>query len=397
MIFKFSDITGKELYEKSSVAFVLGKYDIFINMVADKFKGLCVDSSSGEAVKDLVGSEFGLSSDEGSTSTSVDFNTFMNVSSIPNINGKWYCKVELNSLNKKQKEKMLRYIKSPSKNGILVLVSNDWQVYREYLNNRVIKSSSQIGLVQLTYPYRDTLIEIVKELFGAEGMKISVDATEVFITKMSKAYDEYESVIKGIKEQHTSDEMINIAQLREYMRGIEYFDIDDFLCEVIKPLSSEVVTGRKRIVKVMAVLADELGAKKLVYTMLSKVNEMIEYRININNGIIPIGVRYFFGDVIKELGSKYEKVNEWVFRKKADLASQTSLRDWEYMQLILKSALEDKMLSESEAEMRCKKALYELCTRSVLTESRINNIIGAENVLDYDINELNKIKYTEEM
>ena len=397
MVFKFSDITGKELYEKSSVAFVLGKYDIFINMVADKFKGLCVDSSSGESVKDLVGSEFGLSSDEGSTSTSVDFNTFMNVSSIPNINGKWYCKVELNSLNKKQKEKMLRYIKSPSKNGILVLVSNDWQVYREYLNNRVIKSSSQIGLVQLTYPYRDTLIEIVKELFRAEGMKISVDAAEVFITKMSKAYDEYESVIKGIKEQHTSDEMINIAQLREYMRGIEYFDIDDFLCEVIKPLSSEVVTGRKRIVKVMAVLADELGAKKLVYTMLSKVNEMIEYRININKGIIPIGVRYFFGDVIKELGSKYEKVNEWVFRKKADLASQTSLRDWEYMQLILKSALDDKMLSESESEMRCKKALYELCTRSVLTESRINNIIGAENVLDYDINELNRIKYTEEM
>lgn len=397
MVFKFSDITGKELYEKSSVAFVLGKYDIFINMVADKFKGLCVDRGSGESVKDLVGSEFGLSSDEGSTSTSVDFNTFMNVSSIPNINGKWYCKVELNSLNKKQKEKMLRYIKSPSKNGILVLVSNDWQVYREYLNNRIIKSSSQIGLVQLTYPYRDTLIEIVKELFEAEGMKISVDATEVFITKMSKAYDEYESVIKGIREQHTSDEMINIAQLREYMRGIEYFDIDDFLCEVIKPLSSEVVTGRKRIVKVMAVLADELGAKKLVYTMLSKVNEMIEYRININKGIIPIGVRYFFRDVIKELGSKYEKINEWVFRKKADLASQTSLRDWEYMQLILKSALDDKMLSESESEMRCKKALYELCTRSVLTESRINNIIGAENVLDYGMNELNKIKYTEEM
>ena len=56
---------------------------------------------------------------------------------------------------------------------------------------------------------------------------------------------------------------------------------------------------------------------------------MIDYRTMINKGYITINIRYIFSDVVKLLGkdNKYAKVNEWVFRRKADLASLTSLRD----------------------------------------------------------------------
>lgn len=397
MQYKFSDIFNDDMYNKNDVAFIFGKYNLFINMVSDKFKDKCISKEEFE-ISNEVEDEFGLSvtSSNGDMSTSVDFNTFMEVNSVPNINGKWFCKVDLNTLTKKQKEKMLKYLKSPSENGLLVLVSNDWQVYREYLSNRLINSSSKIASIQVTFPYKETLIGIVKQLFEQRGMRISFPAIDMFIVKMSSAYDEYEQVIDSIREQHTSKDEITQAQLRVYMKGIEHFDIDDFLTEVIKPLSSEVVNGRKKVVKIMAILEDELGAKKLVYTMLNKINEMIDYRVLINKGIIPIGVKYFFKDVIDELGGKngkYGKVNEWTFRKKAALASQTSLRDWVYMKIILSKAIENKMMSDSEIEIQCKKALYELCTRSVLTEDRINNIIGVSNILDKSIEDIDKIKF----
>lgn len=397
MRYNFSDITNKELYGRS-VLFVLGKHNLFINMVTDKVKELCTNDNL--SVTDSISGEFGLDNSDDITSTSVDFNTFMEVNSVPNINGKWYCKVDITSLTKKQKDRMLKYIKAPSKNGVLVLVSNDWIVYREYLNNRFIASSRDIALIQLTFPHRDTLKILVKKMFKRKGMEINTGAIEMFIIKMSTAYDEYEQVIDTIKEQHSSSEEIEPKQLKVYMKGIEHFDIDDFIVELLKPMSSGKVDGRKKVVRVMAVLQDELGARKLLYSVLNKINEMIEYRILINSGIIPVGIKYFFGDVIKDLGGekgKYGKVNEWTFRKKAELASRTSLRDWEYMRIILSRAIENKIGTESEIELRCQKALYELCTRSVLTESRINNIIGASNILEKGIDDINRVRYTEEV
>ena len=39
------------------------------------------------------------------------------------------------------------------------------------------------------------------------------------------------------------------------------------------------------------------------------------------------------------------------------------------------------------------RVLYSLITRSVLNESRLNNDIAVENILDYDINYINSIRY----
>jgi hypothetical protein len=102
--------------------------------------------------------------------------------------------------------------------------------------------------------------------------------------------------------------------------------------------------------------------------------------------------------VINGLGgenSKYGKMSEWKFRSKAILASQTSLRDWEYMKLILNKAIENVKISDAEMDIKCQRALYDLCTRSVITADRVNNIIGIDDVLDKGLRYIDKVVFDE--
>ena len=393
MRYSFQDILNKEIYTDTRVIFLFGKYNIFINIVADEFMLTCMENNRVENVSNSVSSEFGFNeTEEEIVSTSVDLSTFFEVVTVPNINGKWFCKAELDTITKKQKEHLLRYIKEPNENGVLVITSNNWLVYKEFLNNRVLGTSKVSSIMQLNFPYRNVLKDMVKQLFQDRGIKIDSDAADFFILRMNKSYDEYEIIIDEIRNQHTEADL-SLKDIKVYMKGIERFDIDDFIREIVKPLPNSKADGKK-VLKIMVALEDELGAKNLVYQLIKKVDEMIEYRLLINKGIIPIGIKYFFGDVIKQLGGeqgKYGKVNEYTFRKKADLASQTSLRDWEYIKLILTKAIEDNKISDSEMELKCQRALYEMCNRSILSASRINNILGIENILNNDIEALYKI------
>ena len=78
------------------------------------------------------------------------------------------------------------------------------------------------------------------------------------------------------------------------------------------------------------------------------------------------------------------------------MASRTSLRDWEYMKLILSKAIENNRMSEDEMDAKCQKALYELSTRSVLKADRLNNIICVDNILTKKLDNINKIIYKEQ-
>lgn len=393
MVYSFKDILNKEIYTNTRVMFLLGKYNIFINIVADEFKFTSIENNKIDGFSNTVSTEFGFNeTEEEIASTSVDLNTFFEVVGVPNINGKWFCKTELDTITKKQKEQLIRYIKEPNENGVLIITSNNWLVYKEFLNNRILGASKVSSLMQLNFPYRNVLKDIVKQLFNDKGIKIDGDAADFFIMRMNKAYDEYEMVIDDIRNQHEGSEL-SLKDIKVCMKGIERFDIDDFMHEIVKPLPNNKADGKK-VLKIMVALEEEMGAKNLVYQMIKKVDEMIEYRLLINKGIIPIGIKYFFGDVISQLGGqqgKYGKVNEYTFRKKADLASQTSLRDWECIKMILVGAIDDNKMTDNELELKCEKALYEICNRSVLSVSRINNILGIENILNNDIENIYKV------
>ena len=385
MKYNFKDMLNAEIYENSRVIFILGRYNIFNNIVEDEFRERCREESQFNTSVSIA-DEFGFGRETNTTEVSsvnsVDLNTFLEVVGVPSINGKWYCKVDLASLNKKQKEALLKYAKEPSENGIVVAVSNDWTVYKDLLKNRMLIYSKLSNILELGFPNREVLKVLVKQLFQEKNINIDNAAIDFFIMRMSRAYNEYEEVIEDISTQH-GEGNLELKQIKGYMKGIEYFTVEDFMQEIVKPLSSDK-TNSKKILKMMISLQDELGAKRLEYDILKQLNDLIELRVLINTGYIPIGINYFYKDVIESIGgekSKFGKMAEWQFKKKVYLASQTSLRDWEYMSIILKKAIENIKISDTEMELKCQKALYELCTRSVITEDRLNNIIGVDNIL----------------
>ena len=398
MKYSFKEILNAEIYESTRVMFVLGKYVWFNNMVCDTLKYMCIDQENQFNAAIGIGDEFGVQEDTtgDSLSNSVDFATFMEVIGVSSIKGKWYCRTEYSTLTKKQKEQLFKYIKEPSDNGILVITSDDWMQYKDILKNRILSFSKVSHVMQLSFPNKQILKGIVAQSFSEKGIEIESAAVDFFIMRMSTAYDKYEEQINTIVDTH-KEPVLTAKDLKVYMKGIENFIVDDFISELVKPMVSDK-TNSKKVLKIMMALEDEFGAKNLVYQLLKKIDEYIEYRLLINTGYIPIGINYFYKDIIQKLPDpkKYEKVNEWVFRKRAETASLTSLRDWEYMKIILNKAIENIKIPEEELDIKCQRALYELATRSVMTPDRLNNVIGVDNILRKKLKELDMVIYSEE-
>lgn len=399
MQYSFKDMLNTAIYENTAVMFVVGKYVIFNNMIGDTLKQICIDADVDYESTVSISDEFGLGRDDNDEvwSNTVDFNTFLDVIGVSSINGKWFCRTDLSLLNKKQKERLNEYIKNPSDNGILVITSTDWQVYREYLRNRTLRISKKSHLIQLGFPNRNILKQIVKQMFESKGLEIDTKAVDLFIIRLSQAYDDYDTVIDNISEIH-KEGVIDSKLMKDYLKGIENYVISDYVEELMKPLSSDK-TNNKKVLRMMIILEDDLGSKNLVYQLLKIIDECIEYRILINNGYIPIGINYFFNDVIKSIpnNEKYKDMQEWQFRKKARLASLTSLKDWEFMKLFLNKAVENVRISDDEMDKKCQKALYEITTRSVLSESRIENIIGMSDSINIEMSKLNRVIYNEKI
>lgn len=398
MKYTFNDLLTSEIYEQSLVLFVLGKYQLFNNMVCDEMKAMCLEEEQETNLETELSKEFSIE-DKESLSTSVDFNTFLEVVGVQNVNGKWFCRVALESLTSKQIDKLKEYAKNPSSNGILVVSSDDWMVYKDILRYKVLDYSKVSNVFQLAFPGREVLKEIVRQMFNDKGVEIEQSAIDYFILKMSRAYDEYETTIETIVDMHkeSNDSILRAIQIKKYMKGIEYYILDDFINELIKPLNNPSKPNKKTL-RVMTMLEYELGAKDLLYKTLNIIKESIQYRIDINKGLIPIGIKFFYKDILRGLGGEegpYGKVKEYTFRKKAYLASRTTLQDWTYMYLILNRAIENPKITDKEMEFKCKRALYEICTRATLTKSRLDNIIGIENILDKEIEDIDKIKYDE--
>lgn len=393
MKYGFGDILNEDIYNKSRVVLITGKYTIFNNMVADTLKDMCGNKYTPNLSLMETEDEFGVEDTEAATSNSVDFDSFIELADIPSITGKRFCRVELATLNKKQIEKLNNYLKQPSRYGILVILANEYKDYKDWLKNRYLNHGQFTHLFTLNFPKREILKSIVNTIFENKGKEIDSASIDYFLMRMSTEYDKYEEVIDKIIERHT-DVKITAKDMKEYMKGIEYFDIDDFMYEIVKPLNSGK-TGNKKIVRMLAALEEKYDPETLARELQKRIVELIDFRIMINTGIISINIRYIFNDVIKLLGpdDKYAKMNEWVFRKKAELASLTSLQDWVYMNIILNKALGVGFANSIEVKRACQRALYSLITRTTFSEDRLNNIIGVDNILERDLTYLDRVEY----
>ena len=398
MFYKFDSILVEDIYLRSRVFIAVGKYSIFNNMAVDTLKGFLHGSSAVNSDAVALVDDFGIEEDStsGNGINSVTLEQFLELVYTPSVIGKWYCQIDWGYLSKKNKERVLKYFKDPNENGVLVITSTDWKVYRELLNNKVIRQSMKTNLLQLSFPDRKTLKAVVKQLFESKNIMLDNGALELFINRMSSAYDKYEETIEKIAEgfgDKHSDVAVKASDMKVYMKGIENFVLDDFIRALTKPLNS-AKSNKKKVLSIMVMLEEEMGAYELVRQTLIRVNELIDYRLLINKGCIPIGLKFFFKEVVNNLPDpeKYQKVNEYTFRRKASLASETSLQDWVYMRMILLGAIENRRVSDEVLEFRCKKALYSLCNRTILTENRINNDIKISNILEQELYRLDACK-----
>lgn len=210
--------------------------------------------------------------------------------------------------------------------------------------------------------------------------------------RLGRSYDDYletaDRVCLGLPEGY---EMEN-SEMVERLKRTNKFVVEDFIEMIVKPLKNDK-TNSKKVYHMMGYLIDEFGARGLAKRILRIAEEAIEIRQFINEGYIPITVNYSYPEVVKAIGdkSKISKLTVYQFRKRAELASRTSLKDWEYIILIL-SNINGR---SSNSEYNYARALYSLVVRSTLGEDRLNNDIGISNVLTYRVSELDKIRYVD--
>lgn len=388
MKFSFNDIYNEDIYKSANVIFVTGQYNIFNNIVIDKFKLLAKGNESIGASDDLLG-EFGVSNSNERISTYVDFNTFINVINTPSINGKWFCVADLSLLNAKQKEILNKYISNSNSNGILVIVSHNYRDFRQYLFNRVLLNSNNAHIIQLGFPNRSLLYQIVTDLFADRKVKIGQQSAEYFVMRMSSAYDDYIDVINQISLGYTGNS-ISYEQMQQELKGIDNYIIDDFIEKMLKPIGSDAIKTNRTIYKIMASLLREMGASKIISTLKYKIDDYIEFRIAINNGSIPIKVKYSVVEAKKRLeGNRISKIADFRFRQMARIASLTSLKDLVHIKLLINDIDSNSYGSEEKAE----KILHAIVHRTVYSREQLNTYLGLENSIEKEIEILDSIKY----
>lgn len=391
MKYRFSDIDNKQMYDNGRVILIAGQYPIFNNIVIDKVRNSCkgdMQNFDEEAIDKFI-SEFNGGGYEISNNTSLDFNEFMDVVKVPPVNGKWFCNIDYSFLTKKQKETLTRYYKKPSEHGVLVVTMEDWKDYKFFINNRAITGNNFTHLIQLSYPSRATLKELVIGFFKKRRVTVSEQGAELFIMRMSNAYNDYADTMDKVCIGKKEYEAISYADMIDSLKGVENYVLDDLLEQLMVPIKSKKVVLRRKIYKMLNAIVSDMGAKAIVNKIKYKLDDLIEMRIQINAGNIPVMVRYNIEKVKGRLDdeNRLNKLSDYAFKRYAYLASQTSLKDWYFMKLILSN------VKNSWSEVENERVLLSLVHRSTMSTDRLMNNIGIKNTLEENLMRLNCIFY----
>lgn len=395
MKYTFRDFDNPELFSDNlRVLIVTGNYAMFNNMVCDKVRNMC----KGETIQfdEKLFAEFGIKIDANARSAQVsnnlDLQSFISTVATVPYSGKWYCNTPIAIMTKKQKEWFKSYIKNPSDNGILVLQSMEYKEYSEFLRDKVINQSRNVHIIQLSFPDRGTLAGIVENKFKQRGVVIQKPEIETFIFRMSNAYDDYDSVINNICVNLSFGHELTKKELLDGLHGINNCVLDDFIERLLIPFKTDTPSNRKLIFHMLGALMEEYGAQDLCSKLLKQFNLYIAFRQEINNGNIPVLVRYSLNEVKARLGENHplSKVSDYRFRKQAFIASRTSLKDWIYMKLILESASYYNPRSYEEA-------LYRLTVRSILNQNMLNYDIKIGNIRNQGISKIDQVRYDENL
>lgn len=386
MIYKFKDLYNPKLYDDSSIVYVTGKYNVFNNIVIDKFIRLSKGDTSIDFDTELF-EEFGLSDTnlKSAISNTIDTDTFFDTVYSPPITGKWLTIVDYNTLTKAQLKRLQLYQKDPSPNGILIIRATEYRDYKSLLKDRFIATSNIVNLIQLSFPNRDTLNKVVRYMFKQRNIIPHSKAVDLFIMRMSSNYNAYTDIMDNIMQQLGSyDRQVELDYdtLKSLLKGVQFYLLDDFILTLTLPMKSKNIQRTRKVYSMEQELIYELGHKGLVYKLRSRVDELIEMRIAINKGYIPIRVKYSTREAKERIGenSRLHRLSNYSFKHTAYIASQTSLKDWLFIRLLLEGTDYERII-------------HTIVNRYALSRDRILNNLTIKNDIDNDMLRLNLIQH----
>lgn len=388
MILSFGHILDDEVYKKD-VILVNGRYSIFNNIVSDTVRQKYTVIEQGEN-SDFM-SEFSSDFEFGNAGSDDTFGTdsiedFMDLNKVPSVLGKRVCIVDYSMMTKKQIEWLNRYIKKPSKFGVLVVIINDFRVATKYRKSKAIVKSENIAMLNLSFPNRTALKKIIKA--NLSEYNIEERALELFIWRLSDNYEMYQTAFEQVKLYQ--GDVITYDTMKNLLVGIDNYNIDDFIKMLLKPPKNR--NGRPRnIYKALKCLMDDMGAKALVGKVKTAIDRVSEMRIQMNLGNISAGSGFVLSEkALNEFKERLEDDNilkgmaNFTLSKYYKLAKMTSARDLMFMQMILDNNRVDKFSTEGY-----ERVLYSLINRQTFRSTRVQNDAGMDDILSrglYDIN-----------
>lgn len=420
MIYRFSDINNENMYNSTRVMIITGKLDIFNNIVTDRLRDMCRGTLENVVISDELLQDAGLTADDLTYSDDTyfgfdfDLEKYIEASKSPLIAGKWFCSIDYSTLKANQIERLKTFIKNPSENGILVVLVKDYKNYKDLLRNKVIQGSLFTHLIQLSFPNKKTLKEILTKMFEEHGMKIEDKALDLFIMKVNNQYNSYTDLINRLELDYSpksaSKTLENSSKTEQDLYTLTYSDIsdslkdvanymlDDFIKELANPIKSVKIVKSRRIYKILNALLNDFTAKQLVMNLNRAIGDIIEMRVLINKGIVPVGVKFKVETCKTRIGegSKLYKISDYKFMQLYEQAQLTSLKDWVYIKLLMAPVTEASnrpsyMIDDSEFE----KVLLSIVNRTTFSTFRLLNDIAIIDSMNYYIDKLNSVKYIE--
>jgi len=320
MIYEFNSIYNDELLD-SLVLFITGSYSFFNNIVIDRVRDkYCRIVNLGN----VFGWEFG----KADMVNVEEFEDFIGNSNIPSISGKRVCIINFRELTKKQLEYLNKYINNPGSQGLLLVIIEEYRDFIRYLQNNIIRNDKRINLLKLSFPNRDILRKILREKLGK--LNIAHGAIDLFISKVGSQYDMYDEIVEMVYEY--GQENVSYKDMGRVLKGIDNYDFEDFVNILL-----ENNKGVKKTYKMMYNIVRDIGARNLVLRLRMKFDLLLQMRLLINKGVIPVGIKYSIKDVKDKLNdnNKLRDVSNYVFRSLQIQASKTYLVDLLSIRMIL--------------------------------------------------------------
>lgn len=318
------------------------------------------------------------------------------------ITGRWLCVANYDNMLKRDRTNLFNYLKNPCKNVLLIITVGEYRNIIEFKRNSTLNSSNICHMVNISYPSRRIMLKITKQLFDEQNVLLSEEQLDSFIMKMGRAYEEYrdciDKVTYNLKAITGSEFDVPIEVMpqdfKEAIKNIEHFEINDLLLYMLKPIrSSKPLNGRRGVHRALARLLESMTAHEICNKLKYRIRDMLVYRANINNGIIPIKIPYNTAKIQEalpenELTDKIKKASAYAFKRNAYISSLTSIEDWFYMYSMLEN------VPNYATEQQYLKVLLSLVNRTAISNDRLMNNIGIKDTLNEGLVTVNGVLYS---